>query len=145
MRLQELRAIAIAAVVALAALACAAPRPTPTAAQMPATVADWISLNNASTLPITVAVNGTVVATVPAGAVQNPILAALPARPWTIEARSPSGRVLASLAVGSGAIVSDQRSIGDVESLACGELVLWAGGPVPDGPRPVGSTPEPCD
>jgi hypothetical protein len=145
MRLPELRAIAIAAVIAFAAGSCASPSLAPSAPPMSAAVADRIGLNNASTLPVTVTVNGMVVATVPAGAMQNPIATALPARPWTIEARSPSGRVLASLVVGSDAVVSDQRSIGDVEFLACGELVLWAGGPVPDRPRPVGPTPEPCD
>lgn len=145
MRAQELRGVAVAVAVGFVALACAAPSPTPSPTPPPANVANGISVNNASTLPITVTVNGMVVATVPAGAAQNPIATALTARPRTVEARSPSGRVLASLIVGSDAVITDQRSIGDVEFLACGELVLWAGGPVPDGPRPVGPTPKPCD
>ena len=112
---------------------------------MPTAVTDQISLNNATTVPVTVTVNGTVVVTVPAGVMENPIAADLPARPWTVEARSTSGRVLASIVVGSDAVISDQQAIGDVEFLACGQLFLWAGAPMVDGPRPVGPTPEPCD
>jgi len=104
-----------------------------------------INLNNGTTVAITVAVNGTAIATVPPGMMESPIAGALPTRPWTIEARSPSGRVLASVTVGTDTVISDQQSIGDVELLACGQLFLWAGGPIPDAPHPIGASPEPCD
>ncbi len=103
-----------------------------------------INVNNASTIAITIAVNNSVFATVPAGAMETPIPGVLPARPWLVEARSPSGRVLASLTVGPGDDISQQSSRGDVEFLACGEVALWAGGPMPDVPRPSAS-PKPCD
>jgi hypothetical protein len=102
-------------------------------------------VNNATTVALTIAVNGTVVGSVAAGEIQNPIPTALPARPWTVEARSPSGRVLATLTVGPDDRISDQAGVFNLEFLACGQIGLWAGEPIGDEPFPVGATPMPCD
>ena len=144
---QKVRRFALAVVVALGAASCAAP-PTPTLVPPTSTALAGpinININNGTTVPITVAVNGAAIATEPAGGVAQIATGALPARPWTIEARSPSGRVLASLSVDTNALISDRQSIGDFEVLACGELVISVGGPTSDAPHPSVASPEPCD
>ena len=130
-------------VAAVALAACAGPSPTGTPAATTSPVG--ISVANGTTVPVAIAVNGTVVETVPPGTDEAPLRAALPARPWSVEARSPSGRVLAAFAVPAGDAVSGQASVGAIEDLACGTLAVWAGGPRGDHPRPSGVAPKPCD
>ena len=112
---------------------------------MPTALAGAVNIDNGTTVPVTITVNGAVIATEPAGGAARIATEAFPARPWTIEARSPSGRVLASFTVGTDTVISDQQSIGDVWFLVCGQLVLWAGGPPPDAPHPSPASPAPCD
>jgi hypothetical protein len=129
-------------VVGVALAACAGPSPTalPSATTSPV----GISVANGTTVPVAIAVNGTVVETVPPGTTEAPLRASLPARPWSVEARSPSGRVLAVFAVPAGDAVSADASVGAIEDLACGSLAVWAGGPRGDHPVPIGATPAPC-
>jgi hypothetical protein len=141
---REVRRILCAAVLVLGSVACAAPIPTPAPPTLQS-LAGPITIRNGTTIPVTVAVNGAVIASEPAGGIAKIATGAVSAPPWTIEARSPSGRVLASLLVGVDDLISDQQSIGDVEYLECGELVMWVGGPTPDAPRPSAASPQPCD
>ncbi|MHB8960516.1 MAG: hypothetical protein ACYDAN_12895 [Candidatus Limnocylindrales bacterium] len=138
-KVRRLAFIALAAGLA----ACGNPPPTPQPSATPPPVA--ISVANGTTVPVAIAVNGTVVETVPPGATESPLHARLPARPWSVEARSPTGRVLAAFTVPAGDTVSAQSSVGAAEDLMCGTLDLWAGGPRGDHPRPVGPTPAPCE
>ena len=137
---QRLR-IVVAALLGATVLACAAPLASPAPLS---SVSGQISVDNGTSIAITVAVNGTQVAQVPPGTRQSPISATLAGRPWTVEARSPSGHVLASFTAAPDAAISDQASIGDVEFLTCGQLVVWAGAPMLDAPRPSGTL-KPCD
>lgn len=139
------RRIALAAIVALAAASCGGPTPTPSAtASPPTTLRSTVSVANGTTVPVTIAVNGTVLGTVPAGATEDPIRAVLPARPWTVEARSPSGRVLATLAVSAQDELSTTSGVAVREDLACGRLELWTGGPHGGEPQVVPVPSMPC-
>lgn len=104
-----------------------------------------VSVANGLTVPVTVDVNGPVVGTVAAGATQDWDPAALPAKPWAVEARSPSGRVLAALTVSASDYLSANSGRAALEDLACGRLVLWAGAPVGGGPSSVPDPSKPCD
>lgn len=140
------RLLGLTAAVAVALSACAAPSPTsspPTSA--PASVAPALSVANGTTVPLAIAVNGTVVETVPAGMTEDPIRAMLPARPWNVEARLPSGRVLATMTMSATDAISATASVGAFEDLACGHLALWAGGPRGDHPVASPASPKPCD
>ncbi len=132
-----LGAILAVALLAVGLAACATATPTP--------VPVPISLDNGTTIPITVTVNGTELATEPAGGVARLGSGGLPERPWTVEARTPTGRVLLSITVGPRAALSDQSSVGDVAFLSCGEIALWAGGPRPDAPHPMSASPITCE
>jgi hypothetical protein len=75
----------------------------------------------------------------------------LPALPWAIEARSPSGRVLTSLTVNSGDVWQVTFPDGSVGSkgdaarvdLSCGRLDIWSGPPLA-GPAPGPGSPGDC-
>ena len=107
-----------------------------------------LGVANGTTLVVTLVVNGQPVATVPPRAAAPAIdVAALPALPWTVEARSPTGRVLTSVQVAPGQVWStfksdgtgsSQGAIGRVD-LSCGSLRIWAGDIEPSGPAPVSS------
>jgi len=135
------RLLGLTATVAIALAACAGPSATAS----PLTPSPALNVANATTVPVAIAVNGTVLETVPVGATEVPIKAALPALPWTVEARSPSGRVLATLTVSAADDISATTSVGAFEHLACGQLDLWAGGPRGDAPIPSLASPKPCD
>ena len=110
-----------------------------------------LSISNGTTIAVTVVVNGDVVVVVPPGSGQDPIEAALPAPPWNVETRSPSGRVLSSMTVNPGDVwVADfgngsSGSKGDAVrvDLSCGRLDLWSGPPMA-GPAPGPGTPGDC-
>jgi hypothetical protein len=124
-------------VVVLASLAgCAtSPSPTPTA-QVGAPV---LGISNGTALPVTLFVNGQAVGTATPGVAMPTIaFASLPALPWTVEARSPSGRVLASMQVAAGSVTSTSGTLGRVD-LSCGRLTIWAGYHEPSGPPPAPS------
>ena len=135
----------LAAALLLVVAGCARPPAMSPVATARATMA--LHVSNGTTLDVTLVVNGQPEGVFPAGGL-GPGLApsGLPALPWVVEARSPSGRVLTTMTVSlSDAAQTDPNMhlipIGRVD-LSCGRLTLWAGefppsGPVP--PSPAGS------
>ena len=147
-------------VVAMAALtlvvACAAPTPTllatstpsptlATATPSPIAPVALIKVNNSTTIDVTVAINDSVVVTVPANAGFYPVSYDLPALPFTVDVRSPNGRILASVSRRSGDGVGDNTTAGRGLFLACGQLFLWVGPGTGDFLPVTGATPAPCD
>lgn len=104
-----------------------------------------VSVGNDTTISIAIAVNGSVLETVPAGAVEDPIRAPLPPRPWAVEARSPSGRVLATMTVAPNDSLSYNEGKAGMADLACGRVVLWTGNPMTGGPTFIPDPSKPCD
>jgi hypothetical protein len=114
-----------------------------------------LSISNQTTLVVTLIVNEQIVGIYPPAAHRDPITAPLlPPPRWHVEARSPSGRVLASMDVRPGDVVSttpdaagrsSSRGKGDRAELSCGRLDIWSGppllGPAPPDSFPVGD----CD
>jgi len=119
------------------------PLPSPSSTPM------TLSIENDTTIAVTLVVNGKVIETVPAGGYEDPVKAELPALPWNVETRSPSGRVLSSMTVHAGDVWSTTYPNGNGETkgdavrvdLSCGRLDVWSGppllGPAPD-PGPSG-------
>ena len=107
-----------------------------------------VEVSNATTLPITIVVNGVVARNVgPGDGVREPMTAAvLGPMPWKVEARTPSGRVLLSFTVNDGDVVYGQsmvRGDGVRVDLSCGRLDVWAGPPM-IGPMPGPGEPGDC-
>ena len=105
-----------------------------------------LGISNSTTLVVTLVVNGLPVAEFPPGAGRPSVDASLPDLPWTVEARSASGRVLTSIQVKPGDVVStinadgtgsSRGAIGRVD-LSCGRLTIWAGDVEPSGPAAIG-------
>jgi hypothetical protein len=142
----RLPAIALAVMVAIgcgAAGQSGSPTPTPP---------PGLSISNGTTLTVTLLVNGTPVGTFPLGTGRDPIPAsALPALPWNVEARSPSGRLLTSMTVHPGDVSAttgpngEGREKGDGVrvDLSCGRLDIWSGPPL-IGPAPGTGSPGDC-
>ena len=113
-----------------------------------------LGISNGTTLTVTLVVNGQRVADFPPGGPAPTIdPSALPALPWNVEARSPSGRVLTSMHVEPGQVwsttdpngaVEHQGTIGRVD-LSCGRLTIWAADFLPSGPAPAESPGPPGD
>jgi hypothetical protein len=111
--------------------------PSPSGTQM------TLSIQNGTTIAVTLVVNGKVIETVAAGGYQDPIKAELPGLPWNVETRSPSGRVLSSMTVHAGDVWQTTEPNGNGETkgdavrvdLSCGRLDVWSGPPML-GPAP---------
>ena len=144
---------------AIALVACAptiaSPNPTTRPAE-PTQLAGRpvLGARNGSTLSVTVTVNGAVVGTVQPSAVMPPLdFANLPPFPWTVEARSPSDRVLTSMTVDSGYVTLGTDPNGNLGSsftfgrvdLSCGRVTIWAGYSELFGPAPAPSAGSPGD
>ena len=99
--------------------------PTPPVASLPP-----LSISNGTSIPVTLVVNGTVIETVAPGDTQDPITAPLPAQPWTIETRSPGGRVLSTLAVSLTDVIGSASGRAVRVDLSCGRLDVWSGPPL---------------
>jgi hypothetical protein len=77
----------------------------------------------------------------------------LPALPWTVEARSPSGRVLTSMRVEPGVVAMSTDPAGNLGTsgtigrvdLSCGRVTIWAGYFAPSGPPPPSPAGSPGD
>ena len=136
------RRIGLVALIVLATAACGGPVVTPPPTPVP--LLPTVSVANGTSIPVAIAVNGTVVETMPAGTTEDPITATLPARPWTVEARSPSGRVLADLTVNAQDYIANNAGKAVREDLACGRLDLWSGPPLL-GPMFSPDASKPCD
>ena len=110
-----------------------------------------LSIDNETTVAVTLVVNGSVIEVIPPGGYEDPIKGDLPPLPWNAETRSPSGRVLSTLVVhagdfwqtsmpnGEGAAKGDGARV----DLSCGRLDLWFGPPM-FGPMFIPG-PSPCD
>lgn len=113
-----------------------------------------LGISNGTTLDVTLFVNGVRVGEYPAGGPPPVIRSAdLPSLPWTVEARSASGRVLTSMRVEPGQVGSTTGPDGRVVTsgvfgrvdLSCGRLTIWAGDSQPSGPAPPESPGQPGD
>jgi serine/threonine protein phosphatase PrpC len=114
-----------------------------------------LGIANGTSLTVTVLVNGQPIGTFPPGGEQSAIGGpALPALPWSVEVRTPSGRLLTSMDVKPGSVWATTRPDGGVEQagtmgrvdLSCGRLTIWAGDFLPPGgPLPSGSPGTPGD
>jgi hypothetical protein len=144
---QVRRLLGLAATVAIALAACAGPSatPPPSTTPTPTPVLPVISVANGTTIPVAIAVNGTVVESVAAGTTEDPLRASLPARPWTLEARSPSGRVLAMMTVSVTDYISSTSGRAASADLACGRLEIWSGPSLGGGPTFIPDPSKPCD
>jgi hypothetical protein len=114
-----------------------------------------VGLSNGSSLVVTLVLNGEAVGSASPEAGMEPIdFAKLPPLPWTIEARSASGRVLTSMTVNAGDVTADSDSSGGLSSskgtmgrvdLSCGRITIWAGYSQPSGPFPPSPAGSPGD
>jgi hypothetical protein len=111
-----------------------------------------LSIQNGTSLTVTLVVNNVPVATLAPGAcigcsLDDAISASrLPPLPWQVEARSPTGRVLVSMTVRQGDVIKMNNSwIGDADrvDLSCGRLDIWSGTPLL-GPSPGSGLPGDC-
>lgn len=120
---------------------CATPLPSPTvvpsASPSPSTSSSRPNLGiwNQTHLVVTLVVSGQSVGDfppagpAPTGPAPTIDLAALPALPWHVEARSPSGRALTSLEVRPSDVQGDANHFSyafDRVDLSCGLLTIWA-------------------
>ena len=111
-----------------------------------------LNVSNGSTLAVALAVNGTVVDKIGPHETRSDIPASkLPDLPWSVEVRSPSGRVLASLVVRDGDVASFSEPggagvRGDAQrvDLSCGRIDVWSGPPMA-GPSAGAGVPGDCD
>jgi len=136
-------AAALAAVFAVGCASGGTPAPTPP---------PGLSISNGTTLTVTLVVNGMPVATFARGTGRDPIPASeLSALPWNVEARSPSGRVVASMTVHPGDVSATTGPNGEGGAkgdgvrvdLSCGRLDIWSGPPL-IGPAPGTGSPGDC-
>jgi hypothetical protein len=111
-----------------------------------------LSISNGTTLTVTLVVNGRPVGTFAPGTGRDPIPARdLPALPWQVEARSPSGRLLTSMSVHPGDVWATSEPNGEGREtgdgvrvdLSCGRLDIWSGPPLL-GPAPGPGSPGDC-
>jgi hypothetical protein len=134
--------VAIGAVMALVVTGCGSLVPTSPAS--PAFDAE-IQVVNSTTLDVTVNVNGADLGVVPAHQATTVPAAALPAKPWAVEAHSPSGRVLLSFEVAPGQVttttspdgVTTTSSAGARVDLTCGRLDVTVGTTMMGPPPPA--------
>ncbi len=97
-----------------------------------------MAVQNGTTLVLTVTVNGGVALQLAPGEERRSIeFSMLPARPWVVEARTASGRVLATMRVsasdgvpGPGGAMTQVRS---ETKLSCGTLLMYIGDSPPPG------------
>lgn len=96
-----------------------------------------VHVSNSTTLPLTVVVNGQNVGVVQPESRGDYSPNTLPSKPWSVEARMSSGRVLATMTVEDGAIqdkraldgTGEYSSVGGRVTLSCGQIWLWVGEP----------------
>lgn len=111
-----------------------------------------LHVDNGTTQPITIVVNGSNVATVPPGRSTAIPAAVLPAGDWLVEARLPGGLVVLQGAIVPNAVssttgtdgASEQSGSGQRVDLSCGRLDIWVGGPML-GPVPGPGIPGDCE
>jgi hypothetical protein len=108
-----------------------------------------LGVANATDLQVSIVVNGAVIKTLaPQSADKAIYMGALPSLPWAVEARTSSGRVLATMNVTSGDLQPQagitahgtESGIG----LSCGQLYMWSGPTEPSWPAPQPGSPGDC-
>jgi hypothetical protein len=104
---------------------------------------------NATSLQVSLVVNGTVIKSfAPGGADKAIYVSALPSLPWAVEARTSSGRVLATMNVTAGDLQPESGiTAHGTESgigLSCGQLYMWSGPTEPSWPAPQPGSPGDC-
>lgn len=115
----------------------------------PASDSIGLGVVNATDLQVSLVVNGTVIKTFAPGGADNAIyVSALPSLPWAVEARTSSGRVLATMNV-TAADLQPEPGIAahGTESgigLSCGQLYMWSGPTEPSWPAPEPGSPGDC-
>jgi hypothetical protein len=111
-----------------------------------------LNVSNGSKLAVALVVNGVVVDLFEPGGGRFDIAAAeLPPLPWSVEIRSPTGRVLVSTTVHAGDVwradvgggASEERGAGSRVDLSCGRIDVWSGVPI-GGPVPGPGVPGDC-
>lgn len=128
-----------------AVLACSSQVPVPTAT--PHSSDYDIVVSNHTRIPVTLAVNGSVARVVSPRTQERVPTTALPALPWTVQARTSGGGVLTSLTVRDGDVLRMSNSMqGDATrvDLSCGRLDVVVGPPLL-GPSPGPGHPGDCD
>jgi hypothetical protein len=122
--------------------------PDPSASCLPGALCG-LGVANGTTLVVTLVVNGTwqrAYGPHDGGEVQA---RDLPPLPWDVEARTPSGRVLASMTVREGDVSAPPDGYGEHRGealrvdLSCGRLDIWCGFPLA-GPPPGPGLPGDC-
>jgi hypothetical protein len=101
---------------------------------------------------VTIVVSGTVLGTVPPQTYRDLPTDLLGTMPWTIDAISPSGRVLLTLVVPEGTVWSTTEPDGSTSmhgaatrvDLSCGRLDVFIGPPLA-GPMPGPGVPGDCE
>jgi hypothetical protein len=111
-----------------------------------------LGVRNGTTLVVGLFVNGEQVAEIPPGSAPQIDESRLPPLPWTVEARTVTGRVLVTMTVEPGDVTSTVYSdghsgrsgtLGRVD-LSCGRLDIYAGPPA-GGPPPGTGVPGDCE
>ena len=111
-----------------------------------------VHVDNGTTMALTIVVNGQPVALAAAKDVKAIPMAALPPLPWTVEARSASGRVVLTLIVEPGSVVDIRNADGTGShsapgaraDLSCGRLDMYPGSAGMMGPAPGPGVPGDC-
>lgn len=138
------RTLSFATVAIVVSLAACSPAPVDgvvSDSHMTLEVANGVSID------VTLVVNGSPVAPIPAGSSIELSASQLPALPWAAEVRSASGRVLVALGVRSGDVYLSATGRGGVAKrvdLSCGRIDIWSGPPLV-GPMPGPGVPGDCD
>jgi hypothetical protein len=106
-----------------------------------------LDYSNQTTLSLGLFVNGQKVATMAPNTNGDLGASTLPALPWAVEARTASGRAVASLTVRPGDVVegsNTSKGDGVRVGLSCGILDIWSGPPLA-GPAPGSGQPGDCN
>lgn len=110
-----------------------------------------LGVSNGTDLAVIVTVNGIEAGRFAAGVGDEIDVNVLPPLPWSVEARTTTGRLLTSMDVQPGQVFRRQLPDGSTQisgalgrvDLSCGRFDMWAGGPV-GGPAPGPGTPGDC-
>lgn len=153
------RSVVVLVAIAVLLAGCADAEPTlmqqPPGGGLQVVPADAMSLgvSNGTPLTVSLAVNGAVVRTFAPGTVAEAVPAtSLPALPWVVEARSPSGRVLTSMTVKAGDVVQAGNPVELSKGpwtqavLSCGRVDIWSwrGPPPPPPTEAAAGSPGDC-
>lgn len=141
-------------VIAAVLAACTTTSPSEAPSIEPRAGRPVLGIENGTNLTVKLFVNGESVGESRPGVGLPPIdFDNLPALPWTVEARSPSGRVLTSMRVEPGFVAISTDPAGNLGTsgtlgrvdLSCGRLTIWAGYNAPSGPPPPSPAGSPGD